>query len=192
MCIRDSTKELANKIANLGHKIVTNDNSFFDTVVIQLSNMNIESLKEKALEHNFNLMYHENGLVGISLDEKTDYNEVEVLANLFDVSNDSQNTYDIFKPNRKSDILTHSIFQSINSETEMLRYINKLEKRDLSLNYSMIPLGSCTMKLNATVEMIPISWPEFNSIHPFAPLSCLLYTSPSPRDSSPSRMPSSA
>ena len=53
----------------------------------------------------------------------------------------------------------------------MLRYINKLEKRDLSLNYSMIPLGSCTMKLNATVEMIPISWPEFNSIHPFAPLS---------------------
>ena len=169
--IHSHTKELANKISKLGHEIVTNDNSFFDTVVIQLSNMNIESLKEKALEHNFNLMYHENGLVGISLDEKTDYNEVEVLANLFDVSNDSQNTYDIFKPNRKDDILTHSIFQSINSETEMLRYINKLEKRDLSLNYSMIPLGSCTMKLNATVEMIPISWPEFNSIHPFAPLS---------------------
>ena len=125
--IHSHTKELANKISKLGHEIITNDNSFFDTVVIQLSNMNIESLKEKALEHNFNLMYHENGLVGISLDEKTDYNEVEVLANLFDVSNDSQNTYDIFKPNRE-EIFNSSIFHSINSETEMLRYINKLEK----------------------------------------------------------------
>ena len=116
-------------------------------------------------------MYHDNGLIGISLDEKTDFSEVEALANLFDVHNDSKNSYNIFKPNRAGDILTHPIFHSINSETEMLRYINKLEKRDLSLNYSMIPLGSCTMKLNATVEMIPISWPEFNSIHPFAPLS---------------------
>ena len=116
-------------------------------------------------------MYHENGLVGISLDEKTNDSEVEALAKLFDVKSNSKNSYNIFKPNRTGNILTHPIFHSINSETEMLRYINKLEKRDLSLNYSMIPLGSCTMKLNATVEMIPISWPEFNSIHPFAPLS---------------------
>ena len=169
--IHSHTKELADKISKLGHEIVTNDNSFFDTVVIKLSNMSIDSLKDKALEHNFNLMYHDNGLVGISLDEKTNYSEVETLANLFDVSNDSKNSYNIFKPNRVGDILTHPIFHSVNSETEMLRYINKLEKRDLSLNYSMIPLGSCTMKLNATVEMIPISWPEFNSIHPFAPLN---------------------
>ena len=169
--IHSHTKELANKIANLGHEIVTNDNSFFDTIVIKLSNMSIDSLKDRALKHNFNLMYHDNGLIGISLDEKTDFAEVEMLANLFDAHNDSKNSYKIFKPNRAGDILTHPIFHSINSETEMLRYINKLEKRDLSLNYSMIPLGSCTMKLNATVEMIPISWPEFNSIHPFAPLS---------------------
>ena len=72
-------------------------------------------------------------------------------------------------PNRKGAFLTHPIFNSIHSETEMLRYMSKLEKRDLSLNHSMIPLGSCTMKLNATVEMIPISWPEFNTIHPFTP-----------------------
>ena len=72
-------------------------------------------------------------------------------------------------PTRGGAFLTHPIFNSIHSETEMLRYMSKLEKRDLSLNHSMIPLGSCTMKLNATVEMIPISWPEFNTIHPFAP-----------------------
>ena len=90
--IHSHTKELADKISKLGHEIVTNDNSFFDTIVIKLSNMSIDSLKDKALKHNFNLMYHENGLIGISLDEKTDYNEVEALANLFDVSNDSQNT----------------------------------------------------------------------------------------------------
>ena len=107
-------------------------------------------------------MYHENDLVGISLDEKTNHSEVDMIAKLFDVGNNSKNSFEIFKPNRAADFLTHPIFSSVNSETEMLRYINKLEKRDLSLNYSMIPLGSCTMKLNATVEMIPISWPEFN------------------------------
>jgi glycine dehydrogenase len=132
--------------------------------------MEIEDLKARAIKHNFNLMYHENGLVGISLDEKTSHKEIDEIAALFENELTADYKDDIFKPNRKDSLLSHPIFHSINSETEMLRYINKLEKRDLSLNYSMIPLGSCTMKLNATVEMIPISWPEFNSIHPFAPL----------------------
>ena len=132
--------------------------------------MEIEDLKARAIKHNFNLMYHENGLVGISLDEKTCREEIDEIAALFENEITADFKEDIFKPNRKDSLLSHPIFHSINSETEMLRYINKLEKRDLSLNYSMIPLGSCTMKLNATVEMIPISWPEFNSIHPFAPL----------------------
>jgi glycine dehydrogenase len=132
--------------------------------------MEIEDLKARAIKHNFNLMYHENGLVGISLDEKTSHKEIDEIAALFENELTADYKDDIFKPNRKDSLLSHPIFYSINSETEMLRYINKLEKRDLSLNYSMIPLGSCTMKLNATVEMIPISWPEFNSIHPFAPL----------------------
>ena len=169
--IHSHTKELADKISKLGHEIVIKDNTFFDTITVRLSNINVDELKKRALKHNFNLMYHKNGLVGISLDEKTNYNEVESLAGLFDVRNNSKNSFEIFKPNRSGDILTHPIFCSVNSETQMLRYINKLEKRDLSLNYSMIPLGSCTMKLNATVEMIPISWEEFNSIHPFAPLN---------------------
>ena len=133
--------------------------------------MEIEDLKARAIKHNFNLMYHENGLVGISLDEKTSHKEIDEIAALFENELTADYKDDIFKPNRKDSLLSHPIFYSINSETEMLRYINKLEKRDLSLNYSMIPLGSCTMKLNATVEMIPISWPEFNSIHPFAPLN---------------------
>jgi glycine dehydrogenase len=132
--------------------------------------MEIEDLKARAIKHNFNLMYHENGLIGISLDEKTSRKEIDEIAALFENELTADYKDDIFKPNRKDSLLSHPIFHSINSETEMLRYINKLEKRDLSLNYSMIPLGSCTMKLNATVEMIPISWPEFNSIHPFAPL----------------------
>ena len=168
--IHNYTRDLAKKIGEHGHKIINDNHSFFDTIVVKLSNMEIEGLKARAIKHNFNLMYHENGLVGISLDEKTSRKEIDDIATLFENELTADYRETIFKPNRKSSILSHPIFHSINSETEMLRYINKLEKRDLSLNYSMIPLGSCTMKLNATVEMIPISWPEFNSIHPFAPL----------------------
>ena len=169
--IHNYTKDLAKKIGEHGHEIITDNHSFFDTIVVKLSNMEIEDLKAKAIKQNFNFMYHENGLVGISLDEKTSRREIDEIAALFENELTADYKDDIFKPNRKDSLLSHPIFHSINSETEMLRYINKLEKRDLSLNYSMIPLGSCTMKLNATVEMIPISWPEFNSIHPFAPLN---------------------
>merc|ERR1712137_36488 len=70
---------------------------------------------------------------------------------------------------RRSDILSHPIFNTHNSETQMLRYLKSLENKDLALNHSMIPLGSCTMKLNATTEMIPITWPEFGNMHPFVP-----------------------
>jgi len=168
--IHNHAKDLAKKIGEHGHEVITNNQSFFDTIVIKLSNMEIEDLKIRAIKQNFNLMYHENGLVGISLDEKTNHKEIDEITALFENEVTTDYTENIFTPNRKDNLLSHPIFYSINSETEMLRYINKLEKRDLSLNYSMIPLGSCTMKLNATVEMIPISWPEFNSIHPFAPL----------------------
>ena len=118
---------------------------------------------------------------------------------------------------RKSSYLEHPIFNKNRSEAEITRYMRKLADRDLALDRAMIPLGSCTMKLNATTEMIPVTWPEFANLHPFVPTDqaegyaemiadlnqslceitgydqiCLLYTSPSPRDQRGSRMPSSA
>ena len=91
------TNDLANKISKLGHQIVTNDNSFFDTIVVKLSNISISEFRKKALDHNFNLMYHENDLVGISLDEKTNHSEVDMIAKLFDVGNNSKNSFEIFQ-----------------------------------------------------------------------------------------------
>ena len=163
------TRDLAKKIEKNGHKIKTHGNLYFDTLSVELNQTDLEDLKQRALEKKYNFMYHDDGLIGISLDEKTDSSEIAEIAEIFNIGGKSGCEHKVFHPNRDSETLKHPIFTSINSETEMLRYINKLEKRDLSLNYSMIPLGSCTMKLNATVEMIPISWPEFNSIHPFAP-----------------------
>ena len=168
--IHHQTKDLAEKIGKYGHEVRTDNNSFFDTLFIKTENINVEELKKRAVDKKYNFMYHENEMIGISLDEKTDSNEINEIAEIFKTNHQNDFRNNIFPPNRLGSVLKHPIFNSINSETEMLRYINKLEKRDLSLNYSMIPLGSCTMKLNATVEMIPISWPEFNSIHPFAPI----------------------
>ncbi len=168
--IHNQTKNLAEKIESYGHFVKTDNNSFFDTICIEIKDISVDELRKRAIDKKYNFMYHDNGMIGISLDEKTDLKEINEISNIFKTNNNSKSKYQVFDPNRTGKILKHSIFNSIHSETEMLRYINKLEKRDLSLNYSMIPLGSCTMKLNATVEMIPISWPEYNSIHPFAPI----------------------
>ncbi len=168
--IHNQTKNLAEKIERYGHFVKTDNNSFFDTICIEIKDISVEELRKRAIDKKYNFMYHDNGMIGISLDEKTDLKEINEISDIFKTNNNSKSKYQVFEPNRVGKILKHSIFNSIHSETEMLRYINKLEKRDLSLNYSMIPLGSCTMKLNATVEMIPISWPEYNSIHPFAPI----------------------
>ena len=167
--IHSNTKILAEKLSLYGHQIIVENDSYFDTLSIQLKRLDIDILKNRALDKLFNLKYHEDGLIGISLDEKTTLAEVEEIAELFIVTSPEKSINPDISINREGVTLHHSIFNSITSETQMLRYIHKLEKRDLSLNHSMIPLGSCTMKLNATVEMIPISWPEFNSIHPFAP-----------------------
>ena len=168
--IHNQTNDLAEKIESYGHFVKTDNNSFFDTICIEIKDISVEELRKRAIDKKYNFMYHDNGMIGISLDEKTDLKEINEISDIFKTNNNSKSKYQVFEPNRVGKILKHSIFNSIHSETEMLRYINKLEKRDLSLNYSMIPLGSCTMKLNATVEMIPISWPEYNSIHPFAPI----------------------
>ena len=167
--IHSHTKNLAEKLSAQGHEIILDNQSYFDTLSIKLNNLDQKTLEERALNNLFNFKYHDEDLIGISLDEKTSDAEIEEISKLFSTDSKSKNTSPIFNTTRDGVTLQHSIFNSIHSETEMLRYIHKLEKRDLSLNHSMIPLGSCTMKLNATVEMIPISWPEFNTIHPFSP-----------------------
>ncbi len=145
--------------------------AFFDTLVVETEKA--AALVDAAPEHGFNLRFIDATHVGISLDETAMNRDLWAICQLFgvspvDVSNgkgwDASFT-------RTSKFLTAPAFNAYHSETEMLRYIKRLETKDLALNESMIALGSCTMKLNATSEMIPLSWPEVSSIHPFAPKS---------------------
>jgi glycine dehydrogenase len=146
--------------------------AFFDTIIVKTSGA--EKLVESAPEHGFNLRLIDRDHLGISFDETVVSSDIWSLCRLFDVSrvetapegNEWASSFD-----RTSKFLTAPAFNSYHSETEMLRYIKRLETKDLALNESMIALGSCTMKLNATSEMIPLSWPEVSSIHPFAPKS---------------------
>jgi len=148
--------------------------TFFDTISVEV-NSAAEILK-LAEAHAINFRVINGKTIGISLDETTSVQDVfEILqifngdkAPAFNIGDLAQETVD--SGLRTSSFLKHKVFNSYHSETEMLRYIKRLESRDLSLTASMIPLGSCTMKLNAAAEMFPISWPEFAKIHPFAPL----------------------
>src|SRR5580765_4313509 len=168
------TSRLANGLRALGCT-VTHEN-FFDTVRIE-----VES-SEVTLGHAAKAGCNLRGLgpraVGISFDETTTPRDIELLMSIFrgtnvrDFDDDNVGEPPIRIPQsaiRTSEYLTHPIFNTHDTETEMLRYLKKLESRDLSLTTSMIPLGSCTMKLNATAEMFPISWPEISKLHPFAP-----------------------
>jgi len=149
----------------------------FDTVTINAGKERAAEILQIAKAHRINLRLVDEGAIGIALDETT---RVEDIAELLQVFNhdktfrlDLRDLAPGSQPeihNRKSTFLQHPVFNRYHSETEMLRYIKRLESRDLSLTASMIPLGSCTMKLNATAEMFPVSWPEFSRIHPFAPL----------------------
>jgi len=140
--------------------------NFFDTLYIKIDD--VKALRSKAEAHSINLRYFENEMVGISLNECTTDNDIHELATLLNVQVGSD--AGTFSP-RKSAFMSHPVFNSHRSETEMLRYLKKLENKDLSLAHAMIPLGSCTMKLNATAEMIPLTWPSFSDIHPYAPAS---------------------
>ena len=140
-------------------------NKFFDTIrFLPRNDWEILAKKEK-----FNFRIYKDGSIGISIDEQTKNIDILKICKIFDVEiNESSFDFPLeFK--RKTDYLTHDVFNSYHSETEMLRYIHKLETKDLSLNTSMIALGSCTMKLNATTEMVPVTWPEFSNVHPFVP-----------------------
>ena len=140
----------------------------FDTVRIQLDAAAARKYYDQALGLGINLGRPEAGALSISIDETTHLEDLEKLAALFGIELPSQGTHAALA--RSSNYLSHPVFNQHHSETEMLRYIHRLQAKDLTLAQSMIPLGSCTMKLNATTELIPITWPEFASIHPFAPL----------------------
>lgn len=157
---------------------------YFDTLKITLPSAEAkEKLRQTALDNSINIRYFEGAAVGLSLDETTSLSDVQALLRIFEtISEGSLQGFDLDKKAenlslnwpeeliRKSEYLTHPVFNSHHSEHEMLRYIKQLENKDLSLTHSMIALGSCTMKLNATTEMMPLTWPELGNMHPFSPL----------------------
>lgn len=173
------TAILATGLEQLGYK--TANDSFFDTLTITTGD-NTAAIHQLAVEQGINLRAVDGCHVGISLDETTDSSDIEALWSLFETnscnSNSSLTVADIESaistgiPGnflRTDEVLSHSVFNLYHSETEMLRYLRKLSDKDIALDRAMIPLGSCTMKLNATAEMLPVTWPEFSNIHPFAP-----------------------
>lgn len=155
---------------------------FFDTLKIDLGGHLADKIRSIANDAQINFRYIDSRHIGISIDETTQMEDIWQIAQIFakSVGQDYQisNLENVSEKivvkyperlTRRSNFLTHPVFNRYHSETKMLRYIKSLENRDLSLNTSMIPLGSCTMKLNATTEMIPLSWAEFSKLHPFAP-----------------------
>jgi glycine dehydrogenase len=171
---------LADGLKFLGFSV--ENKTFFDTLKINVGNEGIKQLiRSKAIAKEINFRYFEQPFIGVSLDETTSVKDVKEILDIFAESNGKSLTgFDITEKSksisidfpkgiaRDTDYLTHPVFNQHHSEHEMLRYIKRLENKDLSLVHSMISLGSCTMKLNATTEMIPVTWPEFN-LHPFVP-----------------------
>lgn len=147
---------------------------FFDTLKIDAgSKANLNSLKKKFEAAKINLRYFDEQFIGISVDETTTESDVKEILEIFGAKEISSSVNGSSIPGnlqRKTKFMQHPVFNVHHSETEMLRYMKKLENKDLSLNMSMIPLGSCTMKLNATSEMIPVTWAEFGTLHPFIPV----------------------
>ena len=168
------SKLLAKGLSNLGVQQLNGE--WFDT--LKVTGVNASKLKTVAEKNELNFHYFTDGAVGISLDETSSINEVNKIAQVFaeaigksttPISIDEKADEYPAAIKRTSTFLLHPVFNSYHSESQMMRYIKFLENKDLSLNTSMISLGSCTMKLNAATELIPVSWPEFSKLHPFAP-----------------------
>jgi glycine dehydrogenase len=169
------TSRLADGLRMLGYTIA--HEHFFDTIRVEVESS--ENILQQAAKADCNLRALGPRAIGISFDETKTQRDIDVLMSIFrgtalrNFDDDKIGESPIRIPQfalRTSEFLTHPIFNTHDTETEMVRYLKKLESRDLSLTTSMIPLGSCTMKLNATAEMLPISWPEISKLHPFAPL----------------------
>ncbi len=178
--IHGLAKAAAGGLEKLGYEVESE--LFFDTLTVGTGDEETrERIRELALERKMNFRYYEDARIGLSFDEVKDPADVKRVLDVFaeaagregEISTDEIGRgLEVDYPGalrRESSYMEHPVFNLYHSEHEMLRYLKKLENRDLSLVHSMISLGSCTMKLNATTEMIPLSWPEFAQIHPFAP-----------------------
>ncbi|MCF6171778.1 MAG: aminomethyl-transferring glycine dehydrogenase [Bacteroidales bacterium] len=174
--------DLSVTLEKLGYQ--QENSSFFDTLYLKVPRTTtLKHVKDIALQHEINFRYFEDGEhLGISIDETTSKDDVALIAAIlgkaagkkefelvFSDSSENMKKHIQEKLQRTTAFLEHSVFNKYHSETEMMRYMKKLENKDLALNRTMIPLGSCTMKLNAVSELLPISWPEFTDIHPFVP-----------------------
>ncbi len=177
--IHTLTRLLEQTLRQLGINLL--NEHFFDTLSLQCVNAEAQAkVKEVALQNKLNFYYPDETHIQISIDECTGLKEVQAIVKVFETALGKQ--LGSWKPEeitlrecispeliRTTEYLAHPVFNTYHSETALMRYIKQLENKDLSLNTAMIPLGSCTMKLNAASELIPVSWPEFSSIHPFVP-----------------------
>jgi glycine dehydrogenase (decarboxylating) len=174
-------KKIAGRVHGLARKLETAleqggltqlNSAYFDT--LKISGADVDKVRTQATARGVNFRYFEDGAIGISIDETTTPADVNLILDIFGIKAQSSEVNGIEQSwpaslNRQSPFMTHPVFNSHHSEHEMLRYIKRLENKDLSMVHSMISLGSCTMKLNATSEMIPLTWPEIANVHPFAP-----------------------
>ncbi|MEQ1584430.1 MAG: aminomethyl-transferring glycine dehydrogenase [Cyclobacteriaceae bacterium] len=171
--IQGLTQLLEKGLAAAGIKQV--NKNYFDTIKVAVADK--KAIQQKAEQAEINFKYFNDNYIGISLDETTTLQDIVNIVSVFSGSGSSLKKESVSEVNwtssliRSTSFLTHPVFNSHHSEHEMLRYIKRLENKDLSMVHSMISLGSCTMKLNATTEMIPVTWPELGGIHPFAPAS---------------------
>ena len=173
--IHERAKKLEKKLNSIGVKQL--NNFYFDTIKVNIDSKKLRIIAEKA---KINLNYIDDNTVSVSLNESTEDDDLEVLFNVFLTCSNSfireeKNHASLIRIpksiRRVKSFLTHPVFNSYHSETSLMRYIKSLELKDLALNHSMISLGSCTMKLNAAAEMLPLSSPNWNNIHPFAPIN---------------------
>jgi len=163
-------------LEKIGYKIICS--SYFDTICVKASKKIIPTIKKRAVKSGINLFYS-NQNITISIGETTNEGDIHNLIEVFNTKNKKSASKNLElgkrkakfdrKMIRKTDFMSHPVFSSYHTETKMMRYIKRLENKDLSLVHSMIALGSCTMKLNAATQLMPVSWDEFANIHPFAP-----------------------
>lgn len=173
--VHNATRLLAKGLESIGLEQV--NTAYFDTIKVRFNNTN--KLREICESREINLNYIDQETVSISLNEATSDEDIKLLLSCFIVAQGDKKDISFTSGikevipaslQRKSAFLEHEVFNAYHSETELMRYIKKLERKDLALNHSMISLGSCTMKLNAASEMLPLSWPHWGNIHPFVPL----------------------